>query len=103
MKPTTRVHQQRPVAPRDAVAARLERHLVERRRAPSLESSEPWPVSKYQRAGPSSRPRSRIGGVGLVEQREVDAEGAVRGRRAADRLEEQVERRAAPRARASAW
>ena len=34
------------------------------------------------------------GGVGLVEQREVDAEGAIRRGRAGDRLEEQIERRA---------
>ena len=55
----------------------------------------PWPVSKYMTLSPRlPRFSASAASLRLAQQREVDAEGTVRGLGAGDRLEHEVDRRA---------
>jgi hypothetical protein len=61
-----------------------------------LESALPWPVSKYIRFSPSvPRPSDRAAARASLQQRQVDAEAGVGRLGAGDRLEHEVDRRAA--------
>ena len=95
MKPTTRVHEQRLERPGEPVRARLQRLLVDAAMRVRRERAA-LPGLEVHDVGARSAAPERAGSVVcLGEEARVDAEARVRRLGAADRLEDEVDRRAA--------